>query len=48
MAYSAQWEVCTMLPRMIRLHPSTYQRLIRLSKEAEGMELIACPSGCRQ
>lgn len=24
-----------MLPRMIRLHPSTYQRLIRLSKEAE-------------
>ena len=24
-----------MLARMIRLHPSTYQRLIRLSKEAE-------------
>ena len=24
-----------MLPRIIRLHPSTYQRLIRLSKEAE-------------
>jgi transposase len=24
-----------MLPRMIRLHPSTYQRLIRLSKQAE-------------
>ena len=24
-----------MLLRMIRLHPSTYQRLIRLSKEAE-------------
>lgn len=24
-----------MLPRLLRLHPSTYQRLIRLSKEAE-------------
>ena len=24
-----------MLPRILRLHPSTYQRLIRLSKEAE-------------
>ena len=24
-----------MLPRMIHLRPSTYQRLIRLSKEAE-------------
>src|SRR4051812_10133952 len=24
-----------MLPRMLRLHPSTYQRLVRLSKEAE-------------
>jgi hypothetical protein len=24
-----------MLPRMLHLHPSTYQRLIRLSKEAE-------------
>jgi transposase len=24
-----------MLPRMLRLHPSTYQRLTRLSKEAE-------------
>ena len=24
-----------MLPRMIRLHPSTYQRLIRLSKDGE-------------
>ena len=24
-----------MLPRILRLHPSTYQRLVRLSKEAE-------------
>jgi transposase len=24
-----------MLPRLLRLHPSTYQRLLRLSKEAE-------------
>lgn len=24
-----------MLPRLLQLHPSTYQRLIRLSKEAE-------------
>ena len=24
-----------MLPRLLRLHPSTYQRLVRLSKEAE-------------
>ena len=24
-----------MVPRLLRLHPSTYQRLIRLSKEAE-------------
>lgn len=24
-----------MLPRMLRLHPSTYERLVRLSKEAE-------------
>src|SRR5438128_5855234 len=24
-----------MLPRLLRLHPSTYQRLTRLSKEAE-------------
>src|SRR3954468_16875574 len=24
-----------MLPRMLRLHPSTYQRFVRLSKEAE-------------
>ena len=24
-----------MLPRLLRLHPSTYQLLIRLSKEAE-------------
>src|SRR3979490_572498 len=24
-----------MLPRLLRLHPSTHQRLIRLSKEAE-------------
>ena len=25
-----------MLPRLLRLHPSTYQRLVGLSKEAEG------------
>jgi hypothetical protein len=24
-----------MLPRILRLHPGTYQRLVRLSKEAE-------------
>lgn len=24
-----------MLPRLLRLHPNTYQRLVRLSKEAE-------------
>ena len=24
-----------MLPRVLRLHPGTYQRLLRLSKEAE-------------
>src|SRR6202008_4729955 len=24
-----------MVPRLLRLHPSTYQRLVRLSKEAE-------------
>jgi transposase len=33
MPYSFQED--GMLPRVLRLHPSTYQRLVRLSKEAE-------------
>src|SRR5260370_7078053 len=33
MPYSPQED--GMLPRILRLHPSTYQRLVRLSKEAE-------------
>ena len=33
MPYSVQED--GMLPRIVRLHPGTYQRLVRLSKEAQ-------------
>jgi hypothetical protein len=33
-AYSI-WDGVAMLARLLRLHPSTYKRLVRLSKEAQ-------------
>jgi len=35
-----------MVPRLLRLHPSTYQRLGRLSKEAERDGPTVWRNGC--